>query len=289
MIFQVSIGQTDQPGLFGFSDAFQRRIDIGAVRAVGTGPHLDNHKLAALLCDQVDFPERTAPIAIQNPVPRLLQRERSDRFGALSGLPFSRRISRMALAMLLSGSFRIHDTMGMRPFRRRVQEPTMSVVTVLKQADIFYELTTTQLELIASICEERHYETGDLVFAENSRGDELYVIANGQIDIQLDPALVSGEKSAGELQTVATLRRGQSFGEIALVDEGRRSASARASLHDTHLIAIPREKLMLLCDTYPQLGFRLMRNLAADLAMKIRNADLRVREQLIWAGKQETR
>ncbi len=164
----------------------------------------------------------------------------------------------------------------------------MSVVTVLKQADIFYELTTTQLELIASICEERHYETGDLVFAENSAGDELYIIANGQIDIQLDPALIGGGSGSGDLQTVATLRRGQSFGEIALVDEGRRSASARSSMHDTHLIVIPREKLMLLCDTYSQLGFRLMRNLAADLAMKIRNADLRVREQLIWAQGKES-
>jgi hypothetical protein len=43
---------------------------------------------------------------------------------------------------------------------------------------------------------------------------------------------------------------------------------------------------MLLCDTYPQLGYRLMRNLAADLAMKIRNTDLRVREQLYWSHGQ---
>jgi len=47
-------------------------------------------------------------------------------------------------------------------------------------------------------------------------------------------------------------------------------------------VLIPREKLMLLCDTYPQLGYRLMRNLAADLAMKIRNTDLHVREYLTW-------
>ncbi len=157
----------------------------------------------------------------------------------------------------------------------------MSVVTVLKQADIFYELTTTQLELIGSICEERHCQTGDIVFAENSVGDELYVIANGEVEIQVDPALVGGKPSGGP-QTIATLRRGQSFGEVALVDEGNRSASARCAQHDTHLIVIPRDKLMLLCDTYPQLGYRLMRNLAADLAMKIRNTDLQVREQLYW-------
>jgi CRP/FNR family cyclic AMP-dependent transcriptional regulator len=162
----------------------------------------------------------------------------------------------------------------------------MSVVTVLKQADIFYEFTTTQLELIASICAERHCQTGDIIIAENSVGEELYVIANGEVEIQVDSALISGGKSTG-LLTIATLRRGQSFGEVALVDEGRRSAAARCVQHDTHLIVIPRDKLMLLCDTYPQLGYRLMRNLAADLAMKIRNTDLQVREQLIWPRKPE--
>src|SRR6185295_11407951 len=159
----------------------------------------------------------------------------------------------------------------------------MSVVTVLKQADIFYELTTTQLELIGSICEERHYNTGDLIFAENTAGDELYVIANGEVNIQVDWTLIGLQNNKGGTQTIATLRRGQSFGEVALVDEGRRSAAARCAQHDTQLVIIPRDKLMLLCDTYPQLGYRLMRNLAADLAMKIRTTDLQVREQLYWS------
>lgn len=157
----------------------------------------------------------------------------------------------------------------------------MSITTVLRQADIFYELTNTQLELVASICEDKNYQTGDIVFEENTRSDELYVIANGEVEIQVNPNLISGG-GAGGPQTIATLRRGQSFGEVALVDEGLRSASARCAQHDTLLVVIPRDKLMLLCDTYPQLGYRLMRNLAADLAMKIRNTDLQVREQLTW-------
>ncbi len=161
----------------------------------------------------------------------------------------------------------------------------MSIATVLRQADIFYELTNTQLELVASICEEKTYQTGDVIFEENTRSDELYVIANGEVEIQINPSLIGGQDS-GTPQTIATLRRGQNFGEVALVDEGLRSASARCAQHDTHLIVIPRDKLMLLCDTYPQLGYRLMRNLAADLAMKIRNTDLQVREQLTWGVRQ---
>jgi CRP-like cAMP-binding protein len=81
---------------------------------------------------------------------------------------------------------------------------------------------------------------------------------------------------------IARLRRAQSFGEVALVDEGLRSASARAAQKETLLLVIPREKIIMLCETYPQLGYRLMHNLAADLAMKIRNADLRFREQLLY-------
>ena len=156
----------------------------------------------------------------------------------------------------------------------------MSIATVLKQADIFDELTTTQLELVASICEERQYQPGDVIFEENTRGDELYIIADGEVEIRVDPSLIGAE--GGKPQTIAVLRRGQSFGEVALVDQGIRSASARCGDRETRLIVIPRSKLMLLCDTYPQLGYKLMRNLAADLAMKIRNTDLQIREQLTW-------
>ncbi len=157
----------------------------------------------------------------------------------------------------------------------------MSVVPILSQADIFEELSKTQLELIGSICQERHYQADDVLFEENTPGDEMYIIASGEVQIQVDPSLIDDTDSTGSI-TIATLRRGQSFGEVALVDEGLRSASARCSQQDTHLIVIPRDKLMLLCDTYPQLGYRLMRNLAADLAMKIRHTDLQVREQITW-------
>jgi len=155
------------------------------------------------------------------------------------------------------------------------------VVTTLKQADIFDGLTPTQMELISSICTEKQYNSGDTLFKENTPGDGLYVIINGSVEIQVDPSFVAGH-FVGDPYTIATLRRGQSFGEISLVDEGFRSASARVVQYDTRLIHIPRESLMLLCDTYPALGYRLMRNLAADLAMKIRSTDLKVRDHLYW-------
>jgi CRP/FNR family cyclic AMP-dependent transcriptional regulator len=162
----------------------------------------------------------------------------------------------------------------------------MSVVPILSQADIFDEMSNTQLELIGSITDQRHYQAGDVIFEENTPGNEMYIIATGEIEILVDPATIGDETDRGA-HIIATMRRGQSFGEVSLVDEGLRSASARCSQQDTHLIVIPRDKLMLLCDMYPQLGYKLMRNLAADLAMKIRHTDLQVREQLTWTHENE--
>ena len=155
-----------------------------------------------------------------------------------------------------------------------------NLVNFLKQSDIFYQFTPTQLELVANLCQEVAFEANDTIFQENSSSKELYVIVQGEVDILINRGVTG---SLGKSETViARLRRGQSFGEVALVDEGLRSASARAAIKDTRLLVISRDKIVMLCETYPQLGYRLMYNLAADLAMKIRNTDLRIREQLLY-------
>ena len=156
-----------------------------------------------------------------------------------------------------------------------------NLVNFLKQSDIFYQFTPTQLELVANLCQEVVFDAGQTIFPENSSSKELYVIVQGEVDILINRN-ITGSLSNKNETVVARLRRGQSFGEVALVDEGLRSASARAVQKDTRLLIIPRDKIIMLCETYPQLGYRLMYNLAADLAMKIRNTDLRIREQLLY-------
>ena len=155
----------------------------------------------------------------------------------------------------------------------------------LKQADIFYHFTPAQLEMVANLCLERTFSMGEDVVDEGAGTKDLYIISHGEVEILVNPALVGGPEIHAGLVTIATLRRGQSFGEVALVDEGLRSATVRAATKDTRLLVISRDKLVMLCETYPQLGYRLMYNLAADLAMKIRNTDFRIRETLLYGKK----
>ncbi len=164
-----------------------------------------------------------------------------------------------------------------------------SLANLLQQADIFYQISLSDLELITPLCRECQYQAGEVIFPEGAEGKDLYVIVQGEVDILVDPHLVSGEKeqSSGPF-TIATLRRGQSFGEVALVDQGVRSATARAAANNTRVLVIAGEGLLRLCKLRPDLGYHLMRNLAADLALKLRNADMLLRSELSESRSKET-
>jgi CRP-like cAMP-binding protein len=153
-----------------------------------------------------------------------------------------------------------------------------SLKYILAQADLFYEWDDLLLELVASICVEQVYQRGELVFDENSRGEELYIIAEGEVEIQGR----AGRDPSARYTTIAVLRRGQHFGEVSLLDAGRRTAAAVVAEPDTRLIIIPRDKIIVMCENVPRLGYYLMRNIAADLALKIRSTDQDIRERLTW-------
>lgn len=153
-----------------------------------------------------------------------------------------------------------------------------SISAILSVTDIFDTFTETQLELVASLCESNTYHTGDILLRENDQSTELYVIARGGVEVIMNPTVVGDDVDEAEMVVLIELRQGQVFGEVALVDQGIRSATIRVSQKNTFLLRIDRYRLMQLCDTYTDLGYKLMKNLAADLAFKIRNTDLTIRQ-----------
>lgn len=151
----------------------------------------------------------------------------------------------------------------------------------LKEADIFYNLKPEHLDKIETICTQVTLNRGTVIFEENSPGDEMYIVTQGAVDIRIDPKML-GIETETKPTTIATFRKGQTFGEVVMVDQGLRSASARVAQDDTCLVVIKREALLTLCEQDYELGYLLMRNIAAELAFKIRGTDLMIREQLLW-------
>jgi CRP/FNR family cyclic AMP-dependent transcriptional regulator len=147
-------------------------------------------------------------------------------------------------------------------------------IDFLRGSELFNNLFQTQLEMIESICHECRYHEEDWIFEEFSRGSELYLILEGEVEIIVSLKNGASNKSKDQsFQVIASLQRGQSFGEMALVDRGLRSAGAKACKKNTVLLCIPRDEIMMLCDAYPDLGYQVMHNLAVDLAQKIRSSN----------------
>ena len=156
---------------------------------------------------------------------------------------------------------------------------------ILELVDIFQDLDSDQLTAIEAICQEKSYNQGEVIFQENSGSNEFYIIAEGEVEIQVDPDTIGDGSDSHEPTTIAVLRRGQSFGEVALVDPGVRSASARCRTESAQLLVIERNDFEKLLESNYEMGYLIMRNLAADLALKIRQTNLMVRESLMYEKK----
>ena len=161
-----------------------------------------------------------------------------------------------------------------------MSDKSESVSAILTRVDIFDNLTDVQYELVAFLCEPQWPSKGTVLLREQERSDDLYVIVQGGVEILMDPTTIAVARQVKNVseRVLTELRSGQVFGEVALVDQGVRSATARVSRDNTYLLRIRRDRLMSLCDTYPELGYKIMKNLAAELALKLRTTGLTFRE-----------
>lgn len=144
----------------------------------------------------------------------------------------------------------------------------MSIVSLLKQVDILNSLSESQLEKVAELCREQTRNADDIIFEENDKSSELYLIQDGLVEITLSVP------EPGEEKSIVTLGKGQIFGEMALVDEGPRSASARCIADGTKLWVANRADFISLCEEDTSMGYLVMRNIAADLSFKLRHSHL---------------
>ncbi|MCA9439815.1 MAG: cyclic nucleotide-binding domain-containing protein, partial [Candidatus Omnitrophica bacterium] len=104
----------------------------------------------------------------------------------------------------------------------------------LHSVSIFADLNDEEIAKIAEICEEREALRDDVLFVEHTEGDELFIILEGEVTIQLE---LTSEEDAMPL---ITLQKGDVFGELSVVDDAPRSATARC-LTDCHLLVLKRD------------------------------------------------
>ncbi|RME33253.1 MAG: cyclic nucleotide-binding domain-containing protein [Thermoflexia bacterium] len=147
---------------------------------------------------------------------------------------------------------------------------------LLKGSDLFCDLADEDIQRLAAIGHWATYNAGETIIQEGDPSEELYLIEKGMVEVVVPRGTVPDIPGPPEPQTVVRLGEGQMFGEMGLVDQGRRSATVRALVDGTTVFVIPREAFLNLCESCHSIGYIVMRNIARDLSFKLRHRNLRL-------------
>jgi CRP-like cAMP-binding protein len=148
---------------------------------------------------------------------------------------------------------------------------------LLERSELFAGLTSDQIERVAALGREIEYQSGEAIVREGEASDEIYVVREGMVEVLVSEGTIPDVSGPPQMMPIVQLGPGQTFGEMALVDRGARSATIRCVKDGTRLYVLPRGELLALCDSDPRIGYLLMRNVASDLSFKLRHRNLRVR------------
>jgi CRP/FNR family cyclic AMP-dependent transcriptional regulator len=118
---------------------------------------------------------------------------------------------------------------------------------------------------LAEACELYRSAAGEVVVSEGTEGDTMYVITRGRVRVEK-------RTPYHDTYTVTFLGAGDFFGEVALFNRDRRSATCVAE-SDCEFVVISRERFQAFGDRHPPSGLRLTRTIASHLAARLLSAN----------------
>lgn len=148
----------------------------------------------------------------------------------------------------------------------------MEVILALKNTPLFQNVPGEGLKRLSDFVHEKEVSTGEVVFREDEFGDEMYLVRSGQVSIHQEqgegPALIEVVKTGGY------------FGEMAIIDDLPRTASATADV-DTSLLVLHKNDFRTAVQDYPDIAFEIFR----EFTRRLRRSDKRYRELLFEARR----
>ena len=143
------------------------------------------------------------------------------------------------------------------------------LITFLLQTPMFDNLEPAEIKQLVDIVDVKELAAGDTLFKEGAPGDAWYAMYRGRVDVI---------KDVGEDQKeIYPLGKGACFGEIAILDGKPRSATIKA-IEDCVVLKISRSDFQTLLDQDHIVAYKLLRNLAINLAQRVRSTTERLSE-----------
>lgn len=135
-------------------------------------------------------------------------------------------------------------------------------IDLLTHVPIFANLNRRELIAIDRILHQREYLPDEIIFRQGEPGMGMYVVQRGHVAIISEP----------QNQQLYEMQDGDFFGEVALLDEGPRSATAVARTGST-LLGFFQPDLFDLINRNPRLGVKVVLSVARHVGLRLRQAD----------------
>ena len=148
---------------------------------------------------------------------------------------------------------------------RKTRDEEEDLATILKRIPLFNNVNKQGLKKLEKIVHQRSYRRDETIFKQHELGLGMYIIRSGSVNIVY-------ERSDGTTHQLAHLEHGDFFGEIALLIESPRSASAIAS-EPSELIGLFRPDLLDLVERDPRLGVKIILPLSLLLAERLKQTN----------------
>ena len=132
---------------------------------------------------------------------------------------------------------------------------------LLAGVSLFEHLEDADRQHLAGFVHEVELVAGETLFKTGEPGESLYVVRSGEVELYI-------KDTAGQKIALALADAGELFGELALLDQGPRTATAVAVM-DSQLLSLKRDDLLLLFQKSPSAALRVL----AAMSQMTRKAD----------------
>lgn len=148
---------------------------------------------------------------------------------------------------------------------KRGNEAHSETATALRNVPVFADFSKRELREVERIVHHRDFKAGEIIFRQGDPGLGMYIIIQGDVQI------VNNENPDNPI-IYSELTDGDFFGDLALVDDASRSATALSS-GETRLISFFRPELQDIITRFPAIGNKVLMNLAKVIASRLRKTN----------------
>jgi CRP-like cAMP-binding protein len=138
------------------------------------------------------------------------------------------------------------------------------ISSMLLDSDLFNHLSPAELHAAARYFSINKIAQDETIFDEGDIGSFMCIVHSGSVSV------IKANQN-GELVQVATLHHGRAFGEMAVLDGERRSATC-VSAEDSILLTLSKEALDQMLEEHPRIGADVIRAIAISLSRRLRMA-----------------